>query len=55
LRLRELAQDGGDQVEELRKQGMPKRKAVGSRLLEPAGVWAEHGVVQRQESHKLYY
>ena len=31
------------------------RTAEGSRLLEPAGVWTEHGVVQRQESHMLYY
>jgi len=32
------------------KQGTPKRKAEGSKLLEPAGMWTKHGVVQRQES-----
>jgi len=26
-----------------------------SRRQQPAGVWAEHGVVQRQESHLPYY
>jgi len=34
---------------------MEKRKAEGSSLLEPAGVWTEHGVVQRQESRMPYY
>jgi len=31
-----------------------ERKAEDSRLLEPAGVWAEHGVMQRQENHMPY-
>ena len=32
---------------------MGKRKAEGSRLA--AGEWAEHSVVQRQESHVPHY
>ena len=39
-------------------QGIQKTRDAekkSRRLLEPAVVWTEHGVVQRQESHMLYY